>query len=78
MVGGTSVASPSLAGIVNSAEHLFHSSDAELSVMYSNARNPFEFNDVQFGFCGPYAGFLAERGWDFCSGIGSMNGKHGK
>jgi kumamolisin len=78
VVGGTSVASPSLAGIVNSAEHLFHSSDAELSVMYSNARNPFEFHDVQFGFCGPYAGFLAERGWDFCSGIGSMNGKHGK
>jgi kumamolisin len=78
VVGGTSVASPSLAGIVNSAGRLFHSSDAELSFMYGNARNPFDFNDIQFGYCGPYAGFLAQRGWDFCTGIGSVNGKNGK
>ena len=78
IVGGTSVASPSLAGIVNSAGRLFHSSDAELSFMYSNARNPFDFNDVKFGFCGPYAGFLATPGWDLCTGIGSVNGKQGK
>jgi subtilase family serine protease len=78
VVGGTSVSSPSLAGIVNSAGHLFHSSEIELSVMYENSRNPFEFNDTQVGFCGPYAGFLAQRGWDFCTGIGSINGKNGK
>lgn len=78
VVGGTSVSSPSLAGIVNSAGHLFHSSEVELSVMYDNARNPFEFNDTQVGYCGPYAGFLAQRGWDFCTGIGSVNGKIGK
>jgi kumamolisin len=78
VVGGTSVASPSLAGIVNSAEHLYHSSEAELSTMYGNAGNPFEFNDIQLGYCGPYAGFLATRGWDFCTGIGSVNGKNGK
>lgn len=78
VVGGTSLSSPALAGIVNSTGRLFHSSDAELSFMYNNAHNPFDFNDIRVGYCGPYAGFLAEPGWDFCSGIGSVNGKQGK
>lgn len=78
IVGGTSVASPSLAGIVNSTGRLLNSSDAELSLIYHNLRNPFAFNDIKFGYCGPYAGFLAEPGWDFCTGVGSVNGKFGK
>jgi kumamolisin len=73
--GGTSVASPSLAGIVNLAGHHFGSTSAELSVIYGNFTNGNDFRDITSGRagknnCGP--------GYDFVTGVGSNQGTQGK
>jgi kumamolisin len=77
-VGGTSVSSPSLSGIVNVAGRFAMSSAAELSLMYSNLGNNRAFLDVNYGTCGPYEGYFAASGWDFCTGIGTDSGLFGK
>jgi|SRR5579871_668378 len=78
IVGGTSVASPSLAGIVNSAGHFAASTAAELTTVYNNMSNGADFRDITYGYCGPYAGYFTKAGWDFCTGVGSDIGKQGK
>jgi kumamolisin len=77
IVGGTSVASPSLAGIVNTAGHFYNSTTAELAVVYSLSFLGY-FKDVTTGICGPYAGYQAKFGYDFCTGLGSPRGYNGK
>jgi len=77
IVGGTSVASPSLAGVVNSAGKFHHSSYSELVEIY-NHLGSHAFNDTTLGYCGPYAGYWTSEGWDPCTGVGSVNGKSGK
>jgi len=77
IVGGTSVAAPSLAGIVNAAGHFYNSTATELGVIYAFA-GLGTFKDVTAGICGPYAGYLASSGYDFCTGEGSPNGYSGK
>ena len=77
VVGGTSVAAPSLAGIVNAAGHFYNSTATELGVIYAFA-GLGTFKDVTAGICGPYAGYLASSGYDFCTGEGSPNGYSGK
>jgi subtilase family serine protease len=78
--GGTSVASPSLAGIVNSAGSNT-SSAAELSLLYQSvgnngsAINGANFRDILSGTAGS---FSATAGWDFVTGIGSTNTLSGK
>ena len=78
IVGGTSLASPALAGIVNAAGNRLGSSEAELNLLYNNLAISTDFNDISSGFCGPTAGFSARSGWDLCTGIGSVKGKIGK
>jgi kumamolisin len=78
IVGGTSLAAPALAGIVNAAGSKLASSPAELSLMYSNMAVTTDFNDIRTDFCGPTAGFTGKLGWDPCTGIGSVKGKLGK
>jgi hypothetical protein len=78
VVGGTSVASPMLAGIVNSAGHFAASSWAELATIYKNRQKKADFTDLKLGFCGPYSGYAAKTNWDFCTGVGSPEGKKGK
>jgi len=78
IVGGTSVASPSLAGIVNAAGKFRSSTPGELTFIYSQFPNPNEFNDITFGDCGLNISNFARHGWDFCTGIGSINGLAGK
>jgi subtilase family serine protease len=78
IVGGTSLASPALAGIVNAAGSKLTSSNAELNLIYNNLAITTDFNDITSGFCGPTAGFSAKLGWDLCTGIGSVKGKVGK
>ena len=75
IVGGTSVASPVMAGIVNGANSFAASSQTELTKMYASR---FGFNDIVFGVCGPYNGTVAAFGWDFCTGLGSPDGYTGK
>jgi kumamolisin len=78
IVGGTSVATQALAGIVNSAGHFSTSSSAELTTVYANRSDAADFRDITVGFCGPYSGDNASSGWDLCTGIGSDIGLSGK
>jgi kumamolisin len=73
--GGTSVATPSLAGIVNLAGHFYGNTAAELSEIYTNFTNGSDFRDITSGkagrnSCGP--------GYDFVTGVGSNQGLSGK
>jgi kumamolisin len=78
IVGGTSVASPILAGIVNQAGNFAPSTKAELATIYNNLGVATNFKDVTKGFCGFYMGDSAATGWDFCTGVGSPVGLQGK
>lgn len=74
IVGGTSVAAPVWAGIVNAAGSFSISSQAELNTIYSNRGTM----DITAGSCGPNQGYMAKDGWDFCTGLGSPLGEGGK
>lgn len=69
--GGTSVAAPALAGIVNSAGHFYAGSQAELTniyTTYSSANYSTDFRDITSGSAGSYT---SATGWDFITGVGS-------
>jgi subtilase family serine protease len=74
VVGGTSVASPVIAAISNNAGQFRLTTDAELIQVYTNHAM---FRDITQGICGPYTGYWAATGWDFCTGVGSPNTKSG-
>jgi subtilase family serine protease len=78
IVGGTSVASPNLAGIVNRAGSFAATTAAELTTIYKDKAITTDYHDVTLGFCGPYAGYLAATGWDPCTGVGTTHGYLGK
>ena len=67
IVGGTSVSAPTFAGIVNAASRFAASSSAELTMLYGSS---FCY-DINSGTCGPYIGYSAASGWDFCTGLGA-------
>jgi len=71
--GGTSVSSPSLAGIVN---HAGGAPDtvSELTTIYSGLGTS-NFRDITSGSAGS---FSAHSGWDFVTGVGSDLGLNGK
>src|SRR5580692_8382384 len=58
VVGGTSVSSPSLAGIVNAAGSFRNSSQAENALLYNHIFGN-SFNDTFYGTCGLNAGNFA-------------------
>ena len=68
VVGGTSVSSPSLAGIVNAAGSFNDSANAELTLIYNNYTNANYFRDITSGKNTKYSCVV---GWDYCSGVGS-------
>lgn len=79
-IGGTSVSTPSLAGIVNLASsqtgHAFASdSAAELTGIYQNGSNGADFRDITSGRAGRNR---CATGWDFVTGWGSNLGLNGK
>jgi len=74
-VYGTSVAAPSLAGIVNAAGTHNASSNAENTEVYSNISNTSDLTDVTSGSCGTHS---AASGWDLCTGVGVPKGYGGK
>jgi kumamolisin len=78
IVGGTSAASPTLAGIVNLAGDFNSSSNTELTEIYGSMALSADFNDIKAGYCGPYVGYAAVKGYDFCTGVGSDKGTVGK
>ena len=73
--GGTSVSSPSLAGIVNKAGGFAASSTTELTTIYANRTNTADFRDIVSGTAGS---FSAGPGYDFVTGVGSDQGLAGK
>jgi len=76
--GGTSVASPNWAGIVNAAGHFAASSTADLTTIYaayaSSTNYPADYNDITYGLCSFYDGNIAVVKWDPCTGVGSPKG----
>jgi subtilase family serine protease len=76
--GGTSVAAPLWAGIVNHAGSFSASTAAEESLIYTHAKTAANFRDVSYGSCGYYEGWSAVAGWDPCSGNGAPLGSAGK
>lgn len=78
VVGGTSAAAPVWAGIVNSAGNFASSSEAELTTIYGNLGVTTDFNDITLGACYFYNGYLAVKGYDLCTGVGTPYGKAGK
>jgi subtilase family serine protease len=75
IVGGTSVASPVWAGIVNAAGTFNASSAAELAMIYGNSSG---YNPIANGDCGPNEGYLAMSPWSFCTGHGVPSGSGNK
>jgi subtilase family serine protease len=89
-IGGTSVSSPALAGIINSAANKLGTanvSSAHYAPYYTNEENNLiyaeflaykeyskNYYDVTTGSNGCFVG----AGWDYCTGIGSPRGKLGK
>jgi len=71
IVGGTSVAAPVWAGIINAAGKFSRSSVIELAMIYGS---PSGYSPVANGDCGPYEGYLAMNPWSFCTGHGSPKG----
>jgi subtilase family serine protease len=74
IVGGTSVAAPVWAGMVNAANKFYSTSQNELSAVYTSQGT----TDITSGSCGPNQGYMAKGGWDFCTGLGSPLGAGGK
>lgn len=70
IIGGTSLATPVWAGIANAAGKFKPGSQVELTKLYKNHAT----TDVMRGSCGPNQGYIADSGWDFCTGFGSPNG----
>jgi len=77
-VGGTSVSTQALAGIVNAAGSFAASSNAELTTIYANQNSAADFTRIPNGFCGLYMGLSTANSWNFCTGIGVVNGYKGK
>lgn len=71
IAGGTSVAAPVMAGIINLAGQFRTSTAAELTAIYGNTSG---FLNITSGACGPYQGYLAGAGFDFCTGHGTPTG----
>lgn len=67
IVGGTSVASPMVAGIVNVAGTFAASSSAENTILYPSRH----FRDITRGDCGQYMGYTAAPSFDLCTMNGS-------
>jgi subtilase family serine protease len=78
VVGGTSVAAPSLAGIINLSGEFSATSKDENTLIYSSAANGVGFKDVTYGNCGLNISEFTTSGWDFCTGVGSPRGLKGK
>ena len=80
--GGTSVSSPTWAGIVNRAGRFATSSVAELTTIYNAYANATtyaaDYNDITTGFCSFYDANLAVLKWDLCTGVGSPKTYVGK
>ena len=68
---GTSVAAPTLAGIVNRAGLFKANSIDELTEVYNNRNNAADYTDIASGRCDGHTG---NNGYDMCTGVGVVKG----
>ncbi len=77
--GGTSVAAPALAGILNSTGRFYSSTANALDMIYAAYKTTSmyssDYHDITVGTSGPYS---AGPGWDFTTGVGSPLTYNGK
>jgi len=78
IVGGTSLATPTWAGIINVAGKFYANSAAELSEIYTRRTVSTDYTNILLGDCGPYFGYLAGGTWNPCTGVGTPVGHSGK
>ncbi len=78
VVGGTSVASPAAAAIVNSSKSFAATSVAELTTIYSEIGDAKDFTDISGGVCENGDHLRGWKGWDPCTGVGVPFGRTGK
>jgi kumamolisin len=78
IVGGTSASTQMFAGIISAAGKGAASGSAELTTIYAARATAADYTDITSGYCGPYSGLLAAKGWDFCTGVGTPVGLVGK
>jgi len=72
VIGGTSLAAPLVAGMVNAAGHFNVSTSQELTYLYLNRRDPQRIRDIILG--GPAGRNKVGIGYDLVTGIGSALG----
>jgi len=78
-VGGTSVSSPTLAGIVNAAGTFNSSTAAENGEAYKDYANKATYKaDWRDIIIGSNSRYVCKKGWEFCTGIGSPKTYNGK
>ena len=77
-VGGTSLASPALAAVINSSGAFNTSTVAELIEVYGDFTNKKEFTDITKGSCNNGGQTAPTKGWDYCTGVGVPLGTAGK
>jgi subtilase family serine protease len=70
IVGGTSAASPILAGITNESGDFLTSTNAELTKVY-NEYGSSQYNSLFLDITTGNNGYPAKKGWDYCSGVGA-------
>jgi subtilase family serine protease len=71
IVGGTSLASPMAAGVVNSSNDFYANGTAQLTGLYTQTSSSY-FTDISSGVCGPNKSYSSVVGWDKCTGLGSL------
>ena len=70
--GGTSVAAPLVAGIVNNSNHFYASSTVENTKIYAaKAAIASNFRIPRTGDCGNHHAYVVSTGWNPCTGVGS-------
>jgi subtilase family serine protease len=77
-VGGTSVASPTLAGIVNAAGEFNATTSAELTEAYGEYGVTKEYKADFIDITSGSNGYACVAGWDYCTGIGAPKTYMGK
>ncbi|HET6178780.1 MAG TPA: S53 family peptidase [Candidatus Sulfotelmatobacter sp.] len=70
-VYGTSVAAPTLAGIINRAGSFKANTNAELTEIYNNRHQTTAYTDITAGSCTTHT---AKTGYDLCTGVGVAKG----
>ena len=70
-VGGTSVSSPTLAGIVNAAGSFANHTSSEQQILYNWYRNPGIYRKYFYDVTKGSNGSPAKVGWDQCTGLGA-------